>query len=211
MRLTSRSNGMRRETIIEIGGLIALGVMSRLLPHLPNMTAMSAIALKARTRFGPLGLAVPLVSMLLSDAVIGFYNWKLLLSVYASFAIVGMLGVFLKRSQSVVAIAMVATVGSIIFFLVTNAAVWALSSWYPHTPAGLLACYAAGLLFLFPMLCGDMLFSFVLFRSGHAFSSARASIDAWKLTGGHVPTPSHSSNAIRSASSRPPGTTISPT
>jgi hypothetical protein len=150
-------------TAAEIISLILLGALSRLVPHLPNMTAIGAIALKSRAHFGSAGLLIPLSAMLLSDAAIGFYDWKLLLSVYASFALIGFLGVFLKRT-SVPRVVAVASLGSILFFLITNTLVWAASLWYPHTAAGLLACLAAGLPFLYPMLAGDIVFSLALFR-----------------------------------------------
>lgn len=150
--------------LAEIAGLIALGVGSRFVPHLPNMTAIGAIALKSRARFGAAGLLIPLTSMVVSDAIIGFYDWRLLLSVYGSFALIGMLGVSLKRNRSTAVITAVATAGSLLFFLITNVAVWALSTWYPHTLSGLLACYIAGLPFLFTMLAGDLLCAVALFR-----------------------------------------------
>lgn len=143
--------------ILEVIGLIVLGAGSRLIPHLPNVTAMSAVALKSRARFGIAGIAIPLVSMALADVVLGFYNWKLLASVYASFALIAILGSFLPNSSSVPRIVFVSAAGSTIFFLVTNTVVWALSSWYPHTIGGLLACLAAGLPFYRYMLVGDIL------------------------------------------------------
>lgn len=152
------------KTLVEIVGLFALGIGSRLVPHFPNMTALNAVALKSRAQFGPAGLIIPLASMIVSDAVIGLYDWRLLLSVYASFTLIGMLGVLVQRTRSVSMIASVSTLGSVLFFLITNTCVWALASWYPHNIRGLLACYAAGLPFLYTMLAGDLLFSFALFR-----------------------------------------------
>lgn len=143
--------------ILEIIGLIALGAGSRLIPHLPNVTAMSAVALKSRARFGMAGLAIPLISMALADVVLGFYDWKLLASVYASFALIAILGSFLPSSSSTSRIVFVSAAGSTVFFLVTNTVVWALSAWYPHTIGGLLACLAAGLPFYRYMLVGDII------------------------------------------------------
>ncbi len=156
-----------RSRIIEAIGLILLGAASRLIPHQPNTTAIGAVALKSRARFGRIGVAIPLTSMLLTDALIGFYNWKLLLSVYASFAVISMLGAFLTRASAPRIIAF-SSLGSLLFFFITNTVVWAASSWYPHDIFGLLACYAAGLPFLYPMLAGDILFSLALFKFGDA-------------------------------------------
>ncbi len=157
-------------TALEIAGLIALGASSRLIPHLPNMTAIGAIAFKSRARFGILGLSIPVVSLLLSDIVLGFYNWKLLVSVYASFALVGILGRFVKQG-STARIVGLATLSSLTFFFITNTVVWATSPWYPHTAFGLLSCLLAGLPFLYPMLAGDIVFSLALMRSKQTLSA----------------------------------------
>jgi len=162
---------MRAKTL-EIAGLVALGVGSRLLPHPPNMTAIGAIALKSRERFGLKGLFIPLVSMAFADVIIGFYDWRLLLSVYASFALFGMLGAVLKRTRSGGTIMATAALGSTLFFLVTNTFVWALSSWYPHDIGGLLACLAAGLPFYGNMALGDILATLAIYKLPRALTAS---------------------------------------
>lgn len=158
-------------TALHIIGLLALGTLSRLLPHPPNMTAIGAVALKSREHYGPAGSFIPLAGMLISDAIIGFYDWRLLLSVYASLVLFGMLGSILAKTRSTAAVAGTAALGSLLFFLITNTTVWALSSWYPHTPLGLLACLAAGLPFLASMLAGDLFFSLALFKRARILKS----------------------------------------
>jgi hypothetical protein len=58
--------------------------------------------------------------------------------------------------------------GSLLFFALTNFAVWLLLDAYPHTAGGLLRCYAAGLPFLASGLLGDAAYS-VLFFGGLAW------------------------------------------
>jgi hypothetical protein len=59
--------------------------------------------------------------------------------------------------------------GSVLFFLITNFAVWYGSAFYPQTPAGLLACYTAGLAFynqqsfFINSLLGDLFYGGLLF------------------------------------------------
>ncbi|OGG72810.1 hypothetical protein A3A38_00660 [Candidatus Kaiserbacteria bacterium RIFCSPLOWO2_01_FULL_53_17] len=172
--MTPSKPGMRGAVLFEIAVLVGLGAASRLFPHLPNMTAIGAVALRARSRFGIPGLGIPIISMLASDLFIGFYNWRLLLTVYASFALIGMLGALIPQNTSIRRIGAVSVLGSTLFFLITNTAVWALSAWYPHTAQGLLMCYVAGLPFFYPMLAGDIVFSCMLFRL-----SARVSMPRW--------------------------------
>ena len=50
-----------------------------------------------------------------------------------------------------------------LFFTVTNLAVWAFSGMYPDTGTGLVACYAAALPFFQNTLAGDLWFSTILF------------------------------------------------
>jgi hypothetical protein len=52
---------------------------------------------------------------------------------------------------------------SLLFFVVTNFAVWALSGMYPLTAAGLAACYVAALPFLPQTVIGDLFWAAVLF------------------------------------------------
>lgn len=164
-----------RTSPFTIASLIALGVGSRLLPHPPNMTAINAIALKSRARFGVAGLLIPFVSMALSDLIIGFYDWRLLLSVYLSFALVGLFGRFLQ-SPTTSRVSVVSLIGSILFFLTTNAVVWATSAWYPPTLAGLASSYVAGVPFLLSMLVGDLVYTTGLFRIMRTAESPRAAL-----------------------------------
>jgi hypothetical protein len=54
-------------------------------------------------------------------------------------------------------------ISSVLFFLVTNFAVWTLSKYYASDASGLAACYAAGVPFFRYTLAGDLCFSFLLF------------------------------------------------
>jgi len=54
-------------------------------------------------------------------------------------------------------------VGSTIFFLLTNAAVWGFGGYYPRTGAGLMSAYVAGLPFFRNTVIGDLGFAAVFF------------------------------------------------
>jgi hypothetical protein len=53
--------------------------------------------------------------------------------------------------------------GSLQFFLITNFGVWAFLSTYPRTPAGLAACYLAGVPLFWSTLAGDVIYTALLF------------------------------------------------
>lgn len=149
--------------IFAIGGLIGIGILGRLVPHAPNATAITGITVAARRYVGGVWVyVIPLLAMVVSDLVIGFYDWRILISVYGSFFLIAALSTLMTSFKSRWALLAMAAVGSIIFFLVTNFAVWMFSPWYAKSLSGLLYCYTLGLPFLRNMLCADLVYTFVL-------------------------------------------------
>lgn len=144
--------------------LILLAIAVRFLPHLPNATPISAIALFGGVYLNRrLSIILPLAAMFLSDLFLGLYSWPIMLAVYGSFAMIGLLGWWLAKHRGVLTTIGTTAFGSAIFFVVTNWAVWQFGNWYPHTSAGLLASYVAGLPFWRNMLLGDLFYVGVMF------------------------------------------------
>lgn len=144
--------------------LILFGILTRILPHAWNFTSVGAIALFSGyyIKNKKIAFAMPIAIMLLSDWKIGFYQWQIMASVYASFAVVVLLGVLIKNKKWYFALP-TSIAGTIIFFLVTNYAVWQFGTWYPHTFAGFTQCMMAGLPFIKNSFMGDLSYTFVLF------------------------------------------------
>lgn len=156
----TRINMKKLFTII---GLIGIGIAGRLLPHLPNATPITALTLTARKQLGAVwAFVVPIAAMVLSDAVIGFYDWKILTSVYGSFLLIGCMSLFMRKSSGAGNTILFAVVASIIFFLITNFAVWLFSPWYEKSISGLIYCYTLGLPFLQNMVLGDIVYTTAL-------------------------------------------------
>jgi hypothetical protein len=143
--------------------LIALGFVARIVPHAPNATPLGAIALAAGL-YMPRRWAVvlPLAAMFASDIIIGFYSVNIMVAVYGSFALMALVGVWARGRKSVPIVAGATLAGSTLFFLATNAAVWAFGTMYPHTISGLMLSYTMGLPFFRNMLVGDMFYVAVL-------------------------------------------------
>lgn len=143
--------------------LILLAIAGRFFPHPANATPIAAVAifsgLYLRRR---LGIIVPLAAMLLSDTIIGFYSVPVMLSVYGSFALVGLMGLWARTHKNMFAIGAVTISSSALFFLITNFAVWQFGAMYAHTAAGLMESYAAGLPFWRNMLAGDVVYTAIL-------------------------------------------------
>jgi hypothetical protein len=155
---------------------ILLAALTRLLPHPHNVTPIAAIGLFGAAYFERKWLAflVPFAALFLSDLFInnviysqlygGKFVWITSVWIYAAFALVTLLGYLALRGQvSAGRVLTASLVGSLIFFGITNFSVWAESGMYPHTAAGLLACYIAGLPFLGNTLLGDLFFCALMF------------------------------------------------
>jgi hypothetical protein len=143
--------------------LVVIGFMGRMLPHIPNATPITAIAFASSIYLGKRwSLLLPILVLLLSDLIIGFYDWKIMLSVYGSFALIGCLSWVGRKYGGALPILLTVTGSSLLFFLVTNAAVWAFSPWYEKSISGLLYSYELGIPFFRNMLMGDIVYSFLL-------------------------------------------------
>ena len=145
--------------------LILIGVLSRIVPHPANVTAVGALAVFSGARYGTTkALAIIVGTMLVSDAVLGFH--AVMWATYGSFALSVILASLLLRKQSVARIAGVTLISSILFYLVTNFAVWVVpGSMYPKTVAGLLESYIMALPFFRNSLIGDISYSAIFFGS----------------------------------------------
>jgi hypothetical protein len=144
---------------------ILAAVILRLVPHLPNFTPIAALALFGGTYLNQkYALGVPLLAMLVADYFIGFYNGWIMLAVYGSFIIIGLIGLWLKKHKTVTNVFGATLAGSIIFYLVTNFAVWAVpGSMYAHNLPGLLNSYIMGLPFFKNTLLGDLFYVGAMF------------------------------------------------
>jgi hypothetical protein len=132
---------------IVIFSVILVAALLRLLPHWPNFTPIAAMALFAGTYFDRkyFAFAIPIAAMFISDLVIGLHaNMP---AVYFSFAITVLIGMAIRNKVNVGSVVLASFSSSVIFFLITNFASWVASPFYPQTAAGLMQCYAAGLMF----------------------------------------------------------------
>ncbi len=160
--------------IFSILGLIGVGIAGRLLPHIPNTTPVTAITITARKYVGRAwAFVIPMLVMFLTDIVIGFYDWRVMVSVYVSFACIAAMSSLIKKYTSPFVVPILAATSSILFFLVTNFAVWLFSPWYAKSIWGLLYCYELGLPFFRNMLVGDVAYTVLLFG---AFELTRMSM-----------------------------------
>ena len=144
--------------------LILIGVVLRFLPHPPNFAPISAIALFGGVYLGrKTAFLLPLAAMVISDIFIGYYETALMISVYGSFLICVVLGFWLKKHKKWYTVLGGSVFGAVLFFIITNFAVWAFTPWYAKTVAGLIQCYLMALPFLRNSLLGDLFYVSVFF------------------------------------------------
>lgn len=151
------------KTFIAITLAIA-AVSFRLLPHPANFAPIGALALFLGARL-PRKQSIPIVlgAMLVSDLMIGLYDWRLMLVVYGSFALAVCIGSWVGINFKWRKFMLGTAAGSILFYLATNFAVWAFSPWYSHTVAGLAACYVAAIPFFRNTVLSDFTFGTAFF------------------------------------------------
>jgi len=158
------STSLRSDLVI-VAGLVALGVAARLLPHEPNFTPIAAATLFAATvlRTRILAFAVPLIALAISDIFLASEMTGIRSVVYAMYMLPAVVAFMPERTRALGMFVPAIIAYSLLFFVVTNFAVWAFSGMYPLTMAGLATCYAAGLPFLPQTVIGDLFWAAVLF------------------------------------------------
>ena len=146
-----------------ITSVILFAALSRLIPHPWNFAPITGIALFGGAMFSKRWAAffVPIAAMLLSDLIIGFHNQ--MAGVYLSFTLIIGIGQWLQSRRTVVNTVGATFLSSLLFFFVTNFAVWVATPFYAKTAEGLIACYVAALPFFHQTLLGDAFFVVALF------------------------------------------------
>jgi hypothetical protein len=135
-------------------GFVLMAVLVRLLPHPPNVTPITALAIfgyNFKNKY--LGLSLPLIAMVLSDIYLGFYG--ITLWVYGSFLLISLLGRYWKKIKVTNVL-----ISSLIFFIITNFGVWL--GGYPKTWEGFLLCYTMAIPFFINSMLGDLFFSYLM-------------------------------------------------
>ena len=132
---------------------ILISVWFRLIPHLPNFTPVTSLALFSGLMLKRkwLSISIPLVAMMLSDLVLGFSSISIW--VYLGFVLVTTIGWFLNK-MNIKSILL----SSLIFFIISNFGVWMLD--YSHTFEGLIMCYTLAIPFFGYSIIGDLFWGY---------------------------------------------------
>jgi hypothetical protein len=150
-------------------GLIALSAVSRagFMPW--NMALVGSASLFAGARL-PLrwALAVPMVSMLVTDMIIDSSNGRAAITferlmIYASYLAMVALGRLMRKDSNLLKVGALALTGSSVFFVASNFGYWVSAPDVPHTPEGLWLSYLAAVPFWRNTLLSDVIGSTAVF------------------------------------------------
>ena len=156
--------------------LIGFDVVARLLPHAPGFLPVAASGLFAARylRIPALAIVVPVLGMVLSDVALPGEDWRIQAVGFAAISIPAVAGVLTRRWRGALPVIATMVSSSILFFLLSNGAVWAFSGMYPLSLQGLTQCYIAALPFLEKTVMGDLFWTAVLFGGAWALAHGPA-------------------------------------
>ena len=167
-----------KENLWVILAVIIIAVITRIIPHYPNFTALGAAALFSGAYLRkPIAILIPVISLFISDLILnnlvyakqipGQYDgfvvfvpetiWS-----YAAFIIITLLSIRFIRTK-LPAVIGGSVAASAIFFALSNVPVWLGSAIYPQTIAGLGLTYTVALPFFWNTVAGDLFFVAVFF------------------------------------------------
>lgn len=153
--------------VITITAIIFALALFRLLPHLPNVSPVAAMALFGGAYFADKRMAfiVPFLALFVSDLVLGLHNSMIF--VYAGFALTVVIGFQLQKRATFTNTTFAVVVSSVLFFLLTNFGAWLTSALYAKTASGLMQAYVAGIPFFQNSLLGNLVYAAVIFSGYH--------------------------------------------
>jgi hypothetical protein len=159
--------------------IVLFAAFSRLMPHPANFAPIVAIALFSGVYFNKrIAFIIPFAAMLLSDLFIGFH--QTMIWVYVSFALITVIGLWLKDHKKAGYILGGTVTSSVLFFIITNFGMWT-TGYYGYTMQGLAQCYTMAIPFFRNQLAGDFIYTAMMFGMyelirRYAFSNSVAEV-----------------------------------
>jgi len=147
-------------TFLFISGILALG---RLIPHPPNFTPILATAIYTPYIINDkwIAMLIPLSAMFIADIIIGFHPY--MLWVYGAIGLSTLISNWSMRfNKKYMQLAIMTLVSSILFFVITNFAVWTIWDYYPKTIDGLIICYIKSIPFFQNTLLGTIIYTAII-------------------------------------------------
>ena len=142
--------------------IIVTSFSNVLLSNIPNFSPVASVALFSGFHLSnkKIALLIPVICMLISDYFIGFHS--LMWAVYLSFSATVIIGFLMKKANGKL-IFLNSVLSAVLFFIITNFAVWAMGSFYSKDFTGLITCFTMGIPFFKYTLLSSIIFSSILF------------------------------------------------
>lgn len=149
--------------------VVLFSVLTRFIPHMPNLSPVFGALL-----FGGAHLKrrdaiwYPLVLLAVSDVVLTTFVYRMRVGweqgiTWLGFAIVVLIGYWLRDRESVGRVGIAALAGPTAFFVISNFGVWLAWRMYPASWDGLVACYVAAIPFYRTSLFATVVYSALFF------------------------------------------------
>ena len=153
--------------------LILLLAFSRMIPHPPNFTPIIAVAIMSGYFFKNLNLSlfVLVISMILSDIFIGFYNQ--LIFVYSSLILITIIFFKISNMINLKNLFLLSFLGSLIFYLISNFGVWAVGNLYEKNLNGLIECYLLAIPFFKNTILSTLIFSYSAYLANYFYGKIK--------------------------------------
>ena len=159
-------NQKKRNGLVLLALTLA-GVTTHLIPHDMGVSTVGAISMLAAAYLPRSLLIVPvLLTVLVVDAITGFYSLLAMSFVYLAYLIAALGITSLLASVRSKTVLSAAVLNALVFYLVSNFSPLAMG-YYPATFEGWLLCYVNGLPFLLRGMLANIIFggaSFLLIR-----------------------------------------------
>ena len=162
-----QDNSFLNKTFVTITLVVAIGILSRIVPHAPNVTPLVCLSLFVGRAFSSwLALLSVLIILSVSDALLSlFFGYPLFSSctlfTYVAFLSISIVGKTTFRLKNALPLTVLSS--SFGFWVWSNFGVWVSANLYSKTLSGFVTCYVAALPFLRNSLVGDMIWGIVVF------------------------------------------------
>jgi len=165
----NRDRQQNLQDLLVFGLLVAIGIAGRWGQPEWCFTPIAAAAMFAGLYFSRIAIAalVPAATLAVSDLILSPHDSiGVMIATYASMIVPVWFGRLQRGERSHwlqgIRWAVFGVLPAVLFYFITNFAVWAFQSSYAKTPAGLFECYVAAIPFFRWMVAGDVFYLAVL-------------------------------------------------
>lgn len=149
--------------------IISCGILSRLIPHLPNFSPEIVFALYLGIKIPQRAACLSVLSMaIISDLLISwqvvkfsfFGTWSLF--TYSALLLIAGWGIRIKHKGLGALFVGIASMSTFFYWLWTNFGTWLMTDLYPHSLAGIWMCYELALPFLTNSLAASLIWGITI-------------------------------------------------